>query len=49
MVQMKLIWLLILVHFASGDDELVKKDIEAVVNAAKGKAIVKVIIETSLC
>ncbi len=32
----------------SGDDEIVKKDIEAVVNAAKGKAIVKVIIETSL-
>lgn len=31
-----------------GDDETVKKDIEAVVNAAKGKAIVKVIIETSL-
>src|SRR5690606_6598929 len=32
----------------SGDSELVKKDIEAVVNAAKGKAIVKVIIETCL-
>ncbi len=32
----------------NGDDEVVKKDIEAVVNAAKGKAIVKVIIETSL-
>jgi len=31
-----------------GDDETVKKDIEAVVNAAKGQAIVKVIIETSL-
>lgn len=31
-----------------GDDELVKQDITAVVNAAKGKAIVKVIIETSL-
>ena len=31
-----------------GDDELVKNDIEAVVNAAKGKAFVKVIIETSL-
>jgi len=31
-----------------GDDETVKKEIEAVVNAAKGKAIVKVIIETSL-
>ncbi|KAA0965441.1 deoxyribose-phosphate aldolase [Sporosarcina sp. ANT_H38] len=31
-----------------GDDEIVKKDIEAVVNAAKGKAIVKVIIEASL-
>ena len=29
-----------------GDDELVKQDIEAVVEAAKGKAIVKVIIET---
>src|SRR5699024_2334170 len=32
----------------SGDDELVKKDIQAVVEAAKGKAIVKVIIEASL-
>ena len=32
----------------SGDDELVKNDIAAVVNAAEGKAIVKVIIETSL-
>lgn len=32
----------------SGDEELVKKDIEAVVEAAKGKAIVKVIIETCL-
>lgn len=32
----------------NGDDEVVKKDIEAVVSAAKGKAIVKVIIETSL-
>ncbi|WP_318615078.1 deoxyribose-phosphate aldolase [Sporosarcina sp. YIM B06819] len=31
-----------------GDDEYVKQDIEAVVNAAKGKAIVKVIIETAL-
>lgn len=32
----------------SGDDELVKNDIATVVNAAEGKAIVKVIIETSL-
>lgn len=32
----------------SGDNELVKSDIQAVVEAAKGKAIVKVIIETSL-
>jgi deoxyribose-phosphate aldolase len=32
----------------SGDDEFVKNDIAAVVNAAKGKALVKVIIETSL-
>jgi len=32
----------------SGNSELVKSDIEAVVNAAKGKAIVKVIIETCL-
>lgn len=32
----------------SGDSERVKKDIEAVVEAAKGSAIVKVIIETSL-
>jgi deoxyribose-phosphate aldolase len=32
----------------SGDDELVKNDIAAVVDSAKGKAIVKVIIETSL-
>ena len=31
-----------------GDDEAVKKDIEAVVQAADKKAIVKVIIETSL-
>ena len=31
-----------------GDDEAVKKDIASVVEAAKGKAIVKVIIETSL-
>ncbi|TWT09090.1 deoxyribose-phosphate aldolase [Planomicrobium sp. CPCC 101079] len=32
----------------SGNSDLVKKDIEAVVEAAKGKAIVKVIIETAL-
>ncbi|WP_033542222.1 deoxyribose-phosphate aldolase [Planococcus sp. CAU13] len=32
----------------SGDHELVKNDIQAVVDAAKGKAIVKVIIEASL-
>lgn len=32
----------------SGDTETVKSDIEAVVEAAKGSAIVKVIIETSL-
>lgn len=32
----------------SGNLDLVKKDIEAVVNAAKGKAIVKVILETCL-
>ena len=32
----------------SQDIELVKRDIEAVVNAAKGKAIVKVIFETCL-
>ncbi|MFD1030763.1 deoxyribose-phosphate aldolase [Metaplanococcus flavidus] len=32
----------------SGNSELVKNDIQAVVEAAKGKAIVKVIIETSL-
>lgn len=32
----------------SGDHELVKNDIAAVVEAAKGKAIVKVIIEASL-
>lgn len=32
----------------SGNTELVQKDIEAVVNAVKEKAIVKVIIETSL-
>ncbi|ANU23525.1 deoxyribose-phosphate aldolase [Planococcus donghaensis] len=32
----------------SGNTDHVKKDIEAVVNAAKGKAIVKVIIETCL-
>ncbi|MFD1203866.1 MULTISPECIES: deoxyribose-phosphate aldolase [Sporosarcina] len=32
----------------SGDDEIVQQDIEAVVKAAKGKAIVKVIIETAL-
>lgn len=32
----------------SGDDEFVKNDIAAVVDSAKGKAIVKVIIETSL-
>ena len=32
----------------SGDDELVKNDIKAVVESAKGKAIVKVIIETCL-
>jgi len=31
-----------------GDDELVLRDIQAVVNAAKGKALVKVIIETCL-
>ncbi|GEN84341.1 deoxyribose-phosphate aldolase [Sporosarcina luteola] len=32
----------------SGDDDLVGQDIAAVVEAARGKAIVKVIIETSL-
>lgn len=32
----------------AGDWDLVKKDIEAVVNAAKGRALVKVIIETCL-
>ena len=32
----------------SGEDELVKRDIKAVVEAAKGKALVKVIIETCL-
>ena len=32
----------------SGNTNFVKKDIEAVVNAAKGKAIVKVILETCL-
>jgi deoxyribose-phosphate aldolase len=32
----------------SGDDEAVKQDIAAVVKAAEGKALVKVIIETSL-
>jgi len=31
-----------------GNDSLVEKDIQAVVHAAKGKALVKVIIETSL-
>ncbi|MFD1926520.1 deoxyribose-phosphate aldolase [Sporosarcina siberiensis] len=31
-----------------GNDELVKRDISSVVSAAKGKAIVKVIIETAL-
>ncbi|MBA5771031.1 2-deoxyribose-5-phosphate aldolase, partial [Escherichia coli] len=30
------------------DDELVERDIRAVVDAAKGKALVKVIIETCL-
>jgi len=32
----------------SGDDELVRRDIEGVVNAARGQALVKVILETSL-
>lgn len=32
----------------SGDEELVQADIKAVVDAAKGKAITKVIIETAL-
>jgi len=32
----------------SGDDELVERDIAAVVSEAKGKALTKVIIETSL-
>ncbi|TWT26190.1 deoxyribose-phosphate aldolase [Planomicrobium sp. CPCC 101110] len=32
----------------SGNSDLVKKDIQAVVDAARGKAIVKVIIETAL-
>ncbi|UCE15158.1 MAG: deoxyribose-phosphate aldolase [Candidatus Heimdallarchaeota archaeon] len=32
----------------SGNDNLVKRDIEAVVNSAKNKAIVKVILETAL-
>lgn len=32
----------------SGDDDRVRRDIEAVVDAARGRAIVKVILETSL-
>lgn len=32
----------------SGNDELVRRDIEAVVQAAKGQALVKVILETAL-
>lgn len=32
----------------SGNDELVRRDIEAVVQAAEGKALVKVILETAL-
>lgn len=32
----------------SGDDELVRRDIQAVVDAAKGQALVKVILETAL-
>jgi deoxyribose-phosphate aldolase len=32
----------------SGDDELVRRDIEGVVNAARGQALVKVILETAL-
>jgi len=32
----------------SGNDELVRKDIQGVVDASKGKAIVKVILETAL-
>ena len=32
----------------SGNDDLVRKDIQAVVNAAEGKALVKVILETAL-
>lgn len=32
----------------SGNDDLVRRDIEAVVDAARGKAIVKVILETAL-
>lgn len=32
----------------SGNDDLVRKDIEAVVQAAEGKALVKVILETAL-
>ncbi|MEJ9232590.1 deoxyribose-phosphate aldolase [Peribacillus butanolivorans] len=32
----------------AGDDELVERDIQVVVNAAKGKALVKVIIEACL-
>ena len=47
-VHMKSIWLLISAHFVMGMMKLVKNDIDAVVDAAKGKAIVKVIIETSL-
>lgn len=35
-------------HLKSGNDEYVKDDIKAVVHAAKGKALTKVIIETSL-
>ncbi|MDP4104355.1 MAG: deoxyribose-phosphate aldolase [Bacillota bacterium] len=35
-------------HLKAGDDQSVEADIRAVVNAARGKALVKVIIETSL-
>ena len=48
MVQMKLTWLLNVGALKGQDYDLVQKDIEAVVEAAKGKAIVKVILETCL-
>ena len=45
MVQQKSIWSSISGHLKKKNDELVERDIRAVVEAAKGKALTKVLLK----